>query len=226
MSHRTDRTDHADHADHTDRTTSPTRSSLRTAYSIAAGAAAAAAGSASADIVYSGVQDISIDQFSALDLDLDFDGYGDVLLKNYVFYGGNYQGATVNFFPGQLVGFYDNGLAYVASLAAGFSIDGSSVGPTFFGSMAYGTSNPSAQFNAADGAFLGLSFAAGADTHYAWVRVTIDNAAGSFVVNDWAYEGVAGTGIAAGVVPAPGTLALLAAGSGGLGLLRGRKRSG
>ena len=75
-------------------------SSMRVAYSLAAGAAAATALSAGADVIYSGLQDLSIGQFSSLNLNVDGDAYGDVLLKNYVFGGGNYMGATVNFAPG------------------------------------------------------------------------------------------------------------------------------
>jgi hypothetical protein len=198
--------------------------SARAAYSLAAGAAAAAALSASGAIVHSGVQDISIAQFSALNLDIDGDSAGDVLLKNYVFGGGSYQGATVNFFPGKLVSFNASGLAYVSALNAGFTVDASSVGPSFFGSMAYGASNPNAQFNTASNKFIGLSFASGANTYYGWVRVSVNQAAGNFMVHDWAYEN-SGAGIQTGAIPAPGALGLLAAGASGLGLMRGRKRS-
>lgn len=199
------------------------RSSARS-YALAAGAAAASALAANADIVYSGAQDLSVNQFSALNLNLDGDAYGDVLLKNYVFGFGNYQGASVNFFPGKLVGFTANGLAYVSALSAGATIDASTAGPNFFGSLAYGGTNPNAQFTNADNKFIGLSFASGANLYYGWIRVSIDNASGTFVVRDWAYEN-SGAGIAAGAVPAPGALALLAVGARGLGLLRGRKRA-
>jgi hypothetical protein len=195
---------------------------LRASYALAAGAAAATAASADAGIVYSGAQDIAISQFSALNLNLDGDAYGDVLLKNYVF-GGNYMGATVNFAPGKLVSF-NSGFSYVSALSAGFSIDASSVGPSFFGSMAYGAANPNAQFNNASNAYLGLSFASGANLYYGWVRVSVNQAAGTFIVHDWAYEN-SGAGIAAGAVPAPGALGLFAAGASGLGFLRGRKRA-
>jgi hypothetical protein len=201
----------------------PSVSPARVAYATAA-AAAAAAGGASADIVYSGTQNISISQFSALNLNIDGDAYGDLLLKNYVFGGTNYQGATVNFAPGKLVSFASGGVSYVSALSAGFSINASSVGPSFFGSMAYGNANPNAQFQNASNAFLGLSFASGAGTFYGWVRVSVNNAAGTFTVHDWAYEN-SGAGIAAGAIPAPGALGLFAAGASGLGLLRGRKRA-
>jgi hypothetical protein len=201
---------------------STTDRSLRNSYALAAGAAAAAAAAAAdASIVYSGTQNISISQFSSLNLNLDGDAYGDVLLKNYVFGGGNYQGASVNFYPGKLVTF-SNSLTYVSALSAGFAINSASVG-SFFGSMAYGSTNPGAQFNNANGAYLGLSFVSGANLYYGWVRVSINNATGSFVVNDWAYEN-SGAGILAGAVPAPGALGLLALGPAGLGILRGRKR--
>lgn len=199
-------------------------SSARMAYSLAAGAAAAAALNASGAIIYSGVQDLAINQFNSLNLNIDGDASGDLLLKNYVFGGGNYQGATVNFFPGKLVSFNANGLAYASALNAGFTVDAASVGPSFFGSMAYGAANPNAQFNTASNKYLGLSFASGANVFYGWVRVSINQAAGSFVVHDWAYEN-SGAGIQTGAIPAPGALGLLAAGASGLGLLRGRKRS-
>lgn len=205
---------------------SSAQGSLRASYALAAGAAAAAAAaSTDAAIVYSGAQNVSITQGTSLNLNLDGDAYGDVTLKNYVFFGGNYQGASVNFFPGKLVTFNAGpfNYSYVKSLASGFQIDGSSVGPSFFGSMAYGAGNPNAQFNTVNGAYLGLSFASGSNVFYGWVRVTIDNQSGTFIVNDWAYENT-GAGIAAGAVPAPGALGLLAAGASGLGLMRGRKR--
>ena len=204
---------------------SPVRSDvtgLRVAYVAAAGAVASA-GAAHAGIIYSGEQNISINQFSSLNLNLDGDTYGDVLLKNYVFGGGNYQGATVNFSPGKLVSFSSGGLSYVSALSEGFGINASSVGPSFFGSMAYGSANPNAQFNTASNKFLGLSFAGASGTLYGWVRVSVNNSAGTFVVHDWAYDST-GAGIAAGAIPAPGTLGLLAVGASGLGLIRGRKR--
>lgn len=196
--------------------------SLRVAYVAAAGAVAAA-GSAHASIIYSGERNLNISQFNSLNLNLDGDASGDVLLKNYVFGGGNYQGATVNFAPGRLVSFSANGLSYVSALNSGFAIGASSVGPSFFGSMAYGSANPNAQFNTASNRFIGLSFAGASGTLYGWIRVSVNNAAGTFVVHDWAYDST-GAGITAGTIPAPGTLGLLAVGASGLGLIRGRKR--
>ena len=203
----------------------------RTAYSLAAGAAVGAAGVANAaapddSIVYSGVQDIAIGQGGSLDLNLDGDGFTDVLLKNYSLSGGNYMGATVNGYPGQLVGF-NNGLAYVSALSDGDPIDGATVGPSFFGSLAYGSVNPNAEFDSADGAFIGLSFPIGGNAqefrHFGWVRVTIDQPSGTFIINDWAYNTVPNEGVAAGAVPEPATLGLLAAGAAGVAAMRKRR---
>lgn len=193
----------------------------RAAYSLAA---VAAAGSAEAGVVYSGTQNISIAQFNSLNLDINGDTQGDLTLKNYVFGGGNYQGAAVNFAPGKMVTF-TAGLNYVTALNAGFTVDSSALG-NFMGSMAYGAVNPNAQFNAASGKFIGLQFPTGTNNYNAWVRVNVNNSAGSFSVVDWAYENVPGVGIVTGVVPEPvSSLGLLAAGAAGVAVLRKRRAS-
>lgn len=193
------------------------------AYSLAAGATAMAAGSTDAAIQYSGIQNISIGLGNGQQLNLDGDAYDDILLKNYVFSGGNYQGAYVNFFPGKMVGF-NAGLNYVSALSSGAVIDGSTVG-YFVGSMAYGANNPNAEFNNVTDAYIGLGFPIGGVNHYGWVRVDVDNAAGNFVIKDWAYEDQAGVGITAGAVPEPGALSMLAAGATGLLAMRRRKQA-
>jgi hypothetical protein len=195
------------------------------AYSLAAaGAAGVASTEAEAAVVYSGVQDLTINQYSSLNLDVNGDLTGDVTFKNYVFGGGNYQGASVNFLSGTIVGF-NSGLSYVTALSANAVIDSTTAGPGFFGSMAYGAVNPSAQFNSATDAYVGLGFPVGPDLFYGWVRVTINNTTGSFTINDWAYESTPSVGIAAGAIPEPATASLLAALTvGGAAALRRRRR--
>ena len=198
----------------------------RIAYSLAAGAAAGLATTANAEVVYSGSQDIDIAQFSSQNINLDGDAYNDILLKNYVFFGGNYQGAYVNFAPGRLVGFY-SGLSYASALEMGDLIDATTATGSFVGSMAYGANNPSAEFNSVEDAFIGLSFPINATNHYGWLRVSVDNSAGTFVVHDWAYNDTPGVGLLAGEgmpVPEPGTLGLLAAGAAGVAALRRRNK--
>ena len=175
-------------------------------YKIAAGAAVAAiAGQqAEAGVVYSGVQDIAIGQGLSQSLNLDGDAYEDIVLKNYVFGLGNYQGATVSYQPGKIVGFAA-GLAYVTALAENDLIDASTMGPSFLGSLAYGAINPSAQFNSVTNAYIGLGFPAGPTFHYGWIRVSIDNAAGEFTIHDWAYDDTPDAGILAGDTGPEGT---------------------
>ena len=196
----------------------------RAAYALAAGATAVGATGADAAVIYSGVQNISIASGNSQSLNLDSDGFNDLLLKNYVFGSGPYQGATVSFSPGKLVGF-TNGLSYASALTAGSPIDVTTAGPSFFGSMAFGAANPNAQFNNVTDAFLGLSFPSGPNTHYGWVRVDVNNAAGTFLIKDWAYESTPGVGIAAGagIVPEPATLGLLACGAVGIAAIRRQK---
>lgn len=171
----------------------------RAAYALAAGAATGAvmSGECDAAIQYF-TGDINVPQGIKQPLDFNLDGYTDVTLKNYVFTNGNYQGATVNFFPGKLVGFI-SGLSYVSALAAGTMIDSTNVGPDFKGSMAYGTVNPNAQFKNVTNAYVGFAFPIGPTNVYnAWVRVDVDNTAGTFFIHDWAYEDALGVGIRAG----------------------------
>lgn len=189
-----------------------------TMYTLAAGAAASTGATAFGEIIYSGIQNINLGRGSSINLDLNGDAQNDLLLKNYIFFGGNYQGATVNFFPGKLVGF-NSGLAYVTALSDGAIIGPANAGPNFFGSLAYGNANPNAQFNTAANKFIGLSFPAGPDLFYGWARVSINNGSGSFVIHDWAYESVSGAPITTGVIPEP-TLGLLATGAAGLLLVR------
>jgi hypothetical protein len=179
------------------------------AYSLAAGATMALAGSnADAQIVWSTIQNIAIDAGGALKLELNGDDpyyfESDLLLKNYVFAAGPYQGITVRYAPGRVVGFRagPSNLAYAAALSAGDVIDATTTtaGNVFLGSMALGEANPNAQFNNAPSAFLGVSFPISNQLHYGWVRVTVDNAAGVFVVRDWAYNATTGAPIAAGQV--------------------------
>ncbi|MEM8866347.1 MAG: PEP-CTERM sorting domain-containing protein [Planctomycetota bacterium] len=176
-----------------------TKGARKAAYTLAAGASVAmTASDADAQIVWSTPQDIAIGQFSQQTLNLDGDIYYDLVLKNYVFGGGNYQGAYVIYGPGRTIGFQD-AFAYASALSTGDLIDANTTANGFAQtSLAYGANNPNAEFNSVNGAFLGLSFPIAGELHFGWVRVTIDNAAGVFIINDWAYNITPGAGIAAG----------------------------
>lgn len=201
----------------------------RLSYSIAAGAAAAAtATGADADVIQFVGPGIEIAQFSSQALNIDGDAYNDILLKNYVFLGGNYQGATVIYAPGRMVSF-SSGFYYANALSEGDVVDATTVGDGFAVSLAYGGNNPNAEFNNTDDAFIGLSFPIGGNTpdvlHYGWVRVAIDNDAGTFKILEWAYETEPGVGLTIQTtIPEPTTLGLLAAGAAGVAALRRGRR--
>lgn len=208
----------------------------KVAYSLAAGAAALTTTSnqdADAAVEYSGPQNIDVlpsvdppypDPYR-LFLDLDGDTFSDLALQNAIFGGNPYQGLSV-FGNGQVAGF-DAGpynFAYVSNLTEGALIDSTTVGPTFFGSMASASANPNAEFiNATDG-YVGLSFGTSPNLRFGWIRVDVDSANASFTIKDWAYETEPGVSINAGQVPEPGTLGLLAAGAAGVAAMRKRRK--
>lgn len=171
----------------------------RAAYGLAAGVAAAGATTdANGAVFYSGLQEIAIGQGFKQNLQINDDQYNDLVLRNYVFSNGNYQGGTVPFAPGAVAGFSMNGLNYATALNAGDVIDQSTLGGFAF-SLALGTANPNAQFKNADNKYIGFAFPIGpTDLYYAWVRVSINNAAGTFIVHDWAWENETGVPIVAG----------------------------
>jgi hypothetical protein len=183
-------------------------------------------------IIYSGVQNLSVPQSPEVFwVDLHSASLvgggmsGHLALVNEVQEGVNQQYALTPV-PGSFVSFSANQGVYLAALSAGFHIDASSVGPLghFYGTMAAGPGDPNAQFNEVTDRYIGLSFVRDEALYYAWVRVSVNNAAGSLIVHDWAYES-SGAGIQAGAIPTPSALALLAAaGVAGLWVDRGRRR--
>ncbi|WP_218932036.1 PEP-CTERM sorting domain-containing protein [Adhaeretor mobilis] len=188
----------------------PSRSKRRAAYSLAASAVVAASSSESNAAVQYFTGPIDVPQGSSQPIDFNLDGdYPDIVLKNYVFGGGNYQGATVPYAPGKIVGFVDSGsgLSYFSALTSGTLIDASSLGDQFVGSLAYGTVNPNAEFASITDGYLGFAFPIGPDDlYYAWMRIDVDNAAGTLTIKDWAFEDQTGVGIVVGDSGAPAYL--------------------
>lgn len=72
----------------------------------------------------------------------------------------------------------------------------------------------------ADG-YLGVQFEIEGGIHYAWVHIRAGGNHG--FIDEWAYESTPGTGIVAGAIPEPSTLALLLAGAAGIWTVRKRK---
>ncbi len=197
----------------------------------AAAAAAVVVGSANAAVVYSGV----INFVCAVDIDGCYINVQTGQLSNGP--GSGVPGWDVN--PYSSAG----GMNFFNSTGGGqMRFPGATTGPagnlalgTTVGSTgSYNTSTTGVVFGSAAGNwqysaqnYIGFKFVSSAGTtHYGWMRFAM-GAAGSSgtamtrTVVDYAYENVANTSIAvgAGIVPAPGAIALL-----GLAGLAGRRR--
>lgn len=176
----------------------------KVAYTIAAGATAAcAAAEAEGQIVWSTTQNLLIQQGFSQDLEINGDEYyySDLIVDNFVFSGKNYQGFQVRYSPGRVVGFIENGLGYATALNPGDLIDETTIHPTVFDtSLAFEDMNPNAQFLDTQNGYIGFGFPILGALHYGWVRVAIDNAAGTYVVRDWAYNSTPGAPIHAGQI--------------------------
>ncbi|TWT99440.1 PEP-CTERM motif protein [Botrimarina colliarenosi] len=202
------------------------KTARRAAYSLAAGAAAgmttSGADAAITHVVLDedvvGVEFIDLNNDGLLDVNFTNKSYDPMLGLQ------NYQGLSAPYFGWNVAGF-NNGTSYVSALAAGTVIDGSLVNGTspFIGSLSFGSINPIAEFTNVTGAFIGYRFPSGGGSAYGWARVDIDNAAGTFVIRDYAFESEPGVAIQAGEIPEPGTLGLLAAGAAGVAAMRRRR---
>ena len=134
-----------------------------------------------------------------VDLNFENDDFDDVIFENFIYAEGNYQGLYIPYSPGRVVGFNDAGVEYITALSSGATIDSTALASSnYYGALSYGSVYPQAQFTSATDAFIGLAFPANSNLLYAWVRVSVDNAAGTLYIKDWAFEDQPGVGITAG----------------------------
>jgi MYXO-CTERM domain-containing protein len=196
----------------------------------AAAAAAVVVGSANAAIVYSGV----INFACAIDIDGTYINVETAQLSNGPGAGvpgwdvnpyRSSSGSGMNFFSPTGGGMVSaaSGVGSALNLAGGASIGSTSNFSSSTATIAFGAAAGQWQYGANN--LVGFRFVSSAGTtHYGWMRFLMGSqpASGNLVtrtVVDFAYESVAGASIGAGVVPAPGAIALL-----GLAGLAGRRR--
>ena len=171
----------------------------RVAFCVAWASLCTAAGNAFGAIhYYYGDLSVPLGFSQTVDINFENDDFDDVVFENYAYPEGNYQGLYVPYSPGRIVGFQAASVEYVTNLSLGATIDATTLGSSYYGALSFAAEYPQAQFTSATDAFVGLAFPVGLDLHYSWVRVSVDNAAGTLLVKDWAFEDQPGVGITAG----------------------------
>lgn len=183
-------------------------------YSLMASALLLTATSADAAIVYTDVSPDELVVNNLYDIDLDGDGAIDFTLFqsgssypgfsviNLAVIAGNASSnlAVATFIPGTY-GTYS--YAFPAALSVGAPINDmqtfASSGPLgFFGSFGGFYMFSSGAFIGATDKYIGVQFDISGSLHYGWIRVDVASDVSNIVVKDFAYESVAGVGIAAG----------------------------
>ncbi|MHB8971577.1 MAG: PEP-CTERM sorting domain-containing protein [Pirellulaceae bacterium] len=177
-------------------------------------------------------------QSAAHGIDLNDDGYGDLVLVHWGFFnGGEVRGsvyaagyASANAMKVDIAGFNKNSSFYASSLKPGSSVRSfQPKQPRVFDSLGLMARSGNDLFSVPGEGFIGFSFDAGnGGTQYGWLQVNMEGGPhNAFSILDYAYAGV-DEGILVGqtsAVPEPGSLGLLATGAIGLLLWR-RKRRG
>ncbi len=190
---------------------------------VAAGAGAGVGVAENAVAAPAGVTGVSIDiPASTAGYYLDIDGDGNYDLNIYQSYGDTSlvfsqpattgvittNGvATSNLASGTLISALDTFGYGAAILASDYPLYIANYGP--FG------------FDSSTGGFIGLTFDIGGSRHYGWVEVSPVDPSAVFPtpmgqILGYGYDDTPDTGINAGVVPTPGSLALLALGAAGI----------
>ncbi|HWA85768.1 MAG TPA: hypothetical protein VG710_06075 [Opitutus sp.] len=186
------------------------------ALSAAAGAGCALATVAQAQIVYSGVKNIS--SSTTTQIDFDSDGTFDAQLNTKGF--ADKSGETAEFVRVP-------SLSVLEKLSAGSSISSASALLKAVNALPM---NSNGGWNPGDTGYVGFSFVSGASTYYGWGEIDYTSSSSTILV-DWAYNSTAGGSITAGQMPtAVPEPAATAAGAGAIALgvalrLTGRRRA-
>lgn len=198
----------------------------------------ALASTLSAQVIYSGPQDLNVGAtdlegiyinietgsvVSVFPVDFDDGPWINITLGGY----GIFNGAGVRPIATSSGPSYDPDLSsdYYVNVPEGTLIDDTSAFVVDgFASVNHVGTDPG-MFVPGEPGILGFEFTKTADSsiHYGWLRFEVGADGGPGVIVDWAYENTAGTAIQAGAVPEPSTLGLIAVAALG-GAVFGRRR--
>lgn len=194
------------------------------AYSAAAGLGAFACGeTADAAISYTDVSDIVVDAANPTGGYFDMDG--DTVPDFRIRFQSGYAPAAIRFqgayASADLTNTAKGSTYYVRSFESGDLIGPGASEANVPGIV---SSNATNFGNPIDPQYAGIRLDIGGSTHFGWVRIKTEYVGGASTLTgtifDWAYETTPDTAIAAGAIPEPTSLALLAAGAGALALRR------
>ncbi|MBN1951672.1 MAG: hypothetical protein JW801_10745, partial [Bacteroidales bacterium] len=182
-------------------------------YAGSAGAIAALSTNASADVVYSGTQNIllSANEYYALDMDGDgvddfgfmqnasssisYSSFYDMLLNLGVSYNNSWIMAPSPFM-GSSYSMVD-GLSSSAGINSAQSVWGNIKVPNWDGVLGVNFTSSLAGEFINEVKYIGVRFYIGTEQHYGWIRASVSPDASAIIIMDWAYESTPGTGILA-----------------------------
>ncbi|QDT75644.1 hypothetical protein [Lacipirellula limnantheis] len=149
---------------------------------------------------YVGYIEVALGSEQPINVNFEGDGYDDIVLQNDVANGNVFQSLYIPYSPGKVAGF-SAGDDYISDLPRGAAVNATTIGSLWQGTLAHGALAPASQFNDVTDAFIGFAFPIGpTNLYYGWLRLDVDNAAGTMLLKDWAYEDQLGVGIATGDV--------------------------
>jgi PEP-CTERM motif len=189
-------------------------------YALAGGALLGLPAAATAGVVYSGVQNLSMPLNAPLVVNFNplVDAIPDVTFLNSTAGSG-----VISMMPGA------SNAVNLGPLFAGDPITLANTTDTVGGTLVqknccFSTTGPWAGQGTAP-AYVGLRFTASGQDYLGWAQLSLNINNPSGTVIDWAYENTPATSINAGAVPEPSTLALFALGAAGVLALRTRRKT-
>lgn len=195
------------------------------AYALAGGAASVPA---SAAVVYSGAQNVTVNYGSSAGI--DFSGIGAATDFTFNFSNSDYT-IRIQSLAASPAASADKVTSFVSGASIGGRLSYSNLNLKPLAEYSGGTTRSGGTF-AAGTSFVGVSLPTGngSDVNYGWIQLTIPaNTSSPLTIVDWAHETTVGQAILAGqtssAVPETGSTALFSLGAAGLCVWRARKRA-